>query len=217
MSKVRRIAPPGEAGDKNEFGGGMVVEVAEARALFEPRGHVSRRQSVDPAGSSSACCSSVTAGSSCGICCGSRRAATTPRKSLKKPIFDCCASTVSRADSVRARNYLFRTATNLVRDNYRRRTARCEQQHVALEDLQLEAEDSALGPHRRFAARGRHRDRDSARRLQPRPRQAFVMHFGHGDHLRADRDGARREQEDRRARHRHDARDLPSEVGTMAR
>ena len=45
------------------------------------------------------------------------------------------------ADPSRARNYLFATATNLARDNYRRRTARAESAHVPLHDLQLEARD----------------------------------------------------------------------------
>ena len=45
------------------------------------------------------------------------------------------------ADLSRARNYLFATATNLARDNYRRRTARSESTHVPLDELQLEATD----------------------------------------------------------------------------
>jgi RNA polymerase sigma-70 factor (ECF subfamily) len=83
------------------------------------------------------------------------------------------------SDSVRARNYLFRTATNLVRDNYRRRTARCEQQHVALEGLQIEAEDSALD---RIVDSQIAADLVVAilRGVAQRPRQAFLMHFAHG-------------------------------------
>ena len=141
----------------------MVVEVAEARALFEPRSHVSHRQSVDR-------------GQFVGLLFERHR---------RQLLWYLLRLTSSRddagleSDSVRARNYLFRTATNLVRDNYRRRTARCEQQHVALEDLQLEAEDSALD---------RIVDSQLAaeivvtilRDVSPRPRQAFVRHFGHG-------------------------------------
>ena len=41
-------------------------------------------------------------------------------------------------DASRARNYLFATATNLARDDYRRRMARAEGAHVPLDDLQIE-------------------------------------------------------------------------------
>jgi RNA polymerase sigma factor (sigma-70 family) len=156
----------------------MVVEVAEARALFEPRSHVSHRQSVDR-------------GQFVGLLFERHRRQLlwyllrlTSSKDDAEEIAQEAYLRLLRvdgleSDSVRARNYLFRTATNLVRDNYRRRTARCEQQHVALEDLQLEAEDSALD---------RIVDSQLAaeivvtilRDVSPRPRQAFVRHFGHG-------------------------------------
>ena len=75
----------------------------------------------------------------------------------------------------RARNYLFATATNLARDNYRRRTARGEGAHVALDELQLEAGDPE--PERLVDAERGCRIVDRALRdLQPRPRQAFLLY-----------------------------------------
>jgi RNA polymerase sigma factor (sigma-70 family) len=78
-------------------------------------------------------------------------------------------------DASRARNYLFATATNLARDNYRRRTARAESAHVGLDDLQLEASDPQ--PERLVDAERGCRIVDAALRdLQPRPRQAFLLY-----------------------------------------
>jgi RNA polymerase sigma factor (sigma-70 family) len=79
------------------------------------------------------------------------------------------------ADPNRARNYLFATATNLARDNYRRRTARAESAHVPLDDLQLVANDPQ--PERLVdAERGRRIVDAALRDLQPRPRQAFLLY-----------------------------------------
>jgi RNA polymerase sigma-70 factor (ECF subfamily) len=78
-------------------------------------------------------------------------------------------------DLSRARNYLFATATNLARDNFRRRSARAESSHVSLDEVQLEA-DGPL-PERFIDAERSCRVVDSAlRSLQPRPRQAFLMY-----------------------------------------
>ena len=75
----------------------------------------------------------------------------------------------------RARNYLFATATNLARDNYRRRTARAESAHVSLDDLQLETNDPQ--PERLVdAERGRAIVESALRDLAPRPRQAFLLY-----------------------------------------
>ena len=75
----------------------------------------------------------------------------------------------------RARNYLFATATNLARDNYRRRTARAEGAHVSLDDLQLEANDPQ--PERLVdAERGRCIVDSALRDLPPRPRRAFLLY-----------------------------------------
>lgn len=78
-------------------------------------------------------------------------------------------------DPSRARNYLFAAATNLARDNYRRKTARAESAHVALDDLQIEAGDPE--PARIVDAEHGKRIVDSALGdLQARPRQAFLMY-----------------------------------------
>jgi RNA polymerase sigma factor (sigma-70 family) len=78
-------------------------------------------------------------------------------------------------DAGRARNYLFATATNLARDNYRRRSARAEGAHVALEDLQLTADDPEA-EHVIDIERGRRVVDSALRDLQPRPRQAFLLY-----------------------------------------
>jgi RNA polymerase sigma-70 factor (ECF subfamily) len=78
-------------------------------------------------------------------------------------------------DASRARNYLFATATNLARDNYRRRTARAETAHVPFDDMQLEANDPH--PERLVDAERGHRIVDQALRdLPPRPRRAFILY-----------------------------------------
>jgi RNA polymerase sigma factor (sigma-70 family) len=79
------------------------------------------------------------------------------------------------ADASRARNYLFATATNIARDNYRRRTARAESAHVPLDDLQLEATDPK--PERLIdAERGCGIVDGALRDLPSRSRQAFVLY-----------------------------------------
>ena len=79
------------------------------------------------------------------------------------------------ANASRARNYLFATATNIARDNYRRRTARSESAHMALDDLQLEANDPRA-EELVDAERGRRIVDAALRDLQPRPRQAFLLY-----------------------------------------
>jgi RNA polymerase sigma-70 factor (ECF subfamily) len=82
-------------------------------------------------------------------------------------------------DIQRARSYLYRTATNLVRDKHRRAAARCEQWHVPFEDVELESEgvpldrvvDAQYGIEIVCAALGE---------LSPRPRQAFLLHVCEG-------------------------------------
>jgi RNA polymerase sigma factor (sigma-70 family) len=79
------------------------------------------------------------------------------------------------SDAGRARSYLFATATNLARDNYRRRMARAERAHVALDDLQLEASDPQ--PERVVDAGRGCRIVDAALRdSPPRSRQAFLLY-----------------------------------------
>lgn len=79
------------------------------------------------------------------------------------------------ADPYRARSYLFATATNVVRDNYRRKTARAEGAHVAVDDQQIEGNDPE--PARIVdAERGRSVVDLALRDLQPRPREAFLLY-----------------------------------------
>lgn len=161
----------------------MVVEVAEARALFESRGSVSHHQAAR---------ATAERGEFVGVLFQRHRRQllwyllrlTSSRDDAEEIAQEAYLRLLRvdglESDSIRARNYLFRTATNLVRDNYRRRTARCEQQHVALEDLQLETEDSALD---RIVDSQIAADIVIAilRGVAARPRQAFLMHFGHGN------------------------------------
>jgi RNA polymerase sigma-70 factor (ECF subfamily) len=79
-------------------------------------------------------------------------------------------------DAIRARSYLFRTATNLARDNYRRRTARADAARVTLDDLQLESEDPPLD---RVVdgERGERVIAAALRDMLPRPRRAFLLHI----------------------------------------
>jgi RNA polymerase sigma-70 factor (ECF subfamily) len=79
------------------------------------------------------------------------------------------------ADPQRARNYLFATATNLVRDNHRRKTARAHGAHVAIDDLQIESREP--DPAQTIdAERGRRIVEAALRDLQPRPREAFLLY-----------------------------------------
>jgi RNA polymerase sigma factor (sigma-70 family) len=160
----------------------MVVEVAEARALFELPGSVPCGSIAHP---------SPDRGRFIGLLFERHRRQLlwyllrlTSSKDDAEEIAQEAYLRLLRvegleSDSVRARNYLFRTATNLVRDNYRRRTARCEQQHVTLDDLQLEADDCALD---RVVDSQLAADIVIAilRDVPPRPRRAFVLHFSHG-------------------------------------
>ena len=78
-------------------------------------------------------------------------------------------------DPSRARNYLFATATNLARDNYRRRTTRGDRAHVSLDELELEAADPQ--PERLIdAERGCAIVDGALRDLPPRSRRAFVLY-----------------------------------------
>jgi RNA polymerase sigma factor (sigma-70 family) len=78
-------------------------------------------------------------------------------------------------DAVRARNYLFRTAVNVVRDQYRRRCARCEPLHVGIDDVPLEAETPS--PERLVDAERELKVALAALGdLSPRMRTAFLMH-----------------------------------------
>jgi RNA polymerase sigma-70 factor (ECF subfamily) len=78
-------------------------------------------------------------------------------------------------DARRARNYLYATATNLARDNYRRQAARAQAAHVPLDDLQLEGEEPQ--PDRLVdAERGRRMLDLALRDIQPRPRRAFLLY-----------------------------------------
>jgi RNA polymerase sigma factor (sigma-70 family) len=78
-------------------------------------------------------------------------------------------------DPRRARNYLFATATNVVRDNYRRRTARAENAHVAVDDVQIEGDEPQ--PERVVdAERGKSIVDSALRDLPTRPREAFLLY-----------------------------------------
>jgi RNA polymerase sigma factor (sigma-70 family) len=79
------------------------------------------------------------------------------------------------SDPRRARNYLFATATNLVRDNFRRKTARGDGAHVAVDDLQIEADEPEVA---RIldAERGRGIIDGALRDVPARPREAFLLY-----------------------------------------
>jgi RNA polymerase sigma-70 factor (ECF subfamily) len=79
------------------------------------------------------------------------------------------------ADAHRARNYLFATAINLVRDNHRRRTARLQSAHVSAEDLQLETNDPNVAV-ALDAERGMRVVASALSDIQPRAREAFRLH-----------------------------------------
>ena len=80
------------------------------------------------------------------------------------------------ADAYRARNYLFATAINLVRDNHRRRTARSQNAHVCVDELQIETNDPNLAVALdaelclRVVA-------SALRDIQPRAREAFRLYI----------------------------------------
>lgn len=78
-------------------------------------------------------------------------------------------------DPRRARHYLFRTATNLVRDGHRRRLARREHACAALDDVQIEAD---MPPLERLVDAERETAVVAAalRDLSWRARTAFLMH-----------------------------------------
>lgn len=79
------------------------------------------------------------------------------------------------SDPRRARNYLFATATNLVRDNFRRKTARGDGAHVTVDDLQIETDEPEVA---RIldAERGRCIIDGALRDVSPRPREAFLLY-----------------------------------------
>jgi RNA polymerase sigma-70 factor (ECF subfamily) len=79
------------------------------------------------------------------------------------------------ADAHRARNYLFATAINLVRDNHRRRTARLHSAHVSVDELQLETNDSNAAT-TLDAERGMLVVASALRDIQPRAREAFRLY-----------------------------------------
>jgi RNA polymerase sigma-70 factor (ECF subfamily) len=80
------------------------------------------------------------------------------------------------ADAHRARNYLFATAINLVRDNHRRRTARLHSAHVSVDELQLETNDSNAAATTLDAELGMRVVASALRDIQPRAREAFRLY-----------------------------------------
>jgi RNA polymerase sigma factor (sigma-70 family) len=82
-------------------------------------------------------------------------------------------------DLVRARNYLFKTATNIARDGYRRRQSRREHLHVAVESVQVAADGPDLGRmlDEQRSVRVLH---EALGDLLPRTRRAFLLHW-HGE------------------------------------
>jgi RNA polymerase sigma-70 factor (ECF subfamily) len=79
------------------------------------------------------------------------------------------------SDPRRARNYLFATATNIVRDNFRRKTARGDGAHIAVDDVQIEADEPEVS---RIldAERGRGIIDGALRDVPQRPREAFLLY-----------------------------------------
>lgn len=82
-------------------------------------------------------------------------------------------------DLVRARNYLFKTATNIARDGYRRRQSRREHLHVAVEAVEVADDGPDLG-RMLDEQRGASILRSALGDLLPRTRSAFLMHW-HGE------------------------------------
>jgi RNA polymerase sigma-70 factor (ECF subfamily) len=82
-------------------------------------------------------------------------------------------------DAFRARQYLFATATNLVRDNHRRRTARAQSAHVTLDGLQIVADEPDAATELDVELGKRIVD-SAMRDAQPRAREAFRLYFQEG-------------------------------------
>jgi len=79
-------------------------------------------------------------------------------------------------DTYRARNYLFTTAINIVRDNHRRRTARAQSAHVPVDELPIETNDPEPAD-TLDTELGRHIVDSALRDVPPRAREAFRLHF----------------------------------------